>query len=289
MTLIIGSTAIKHWFPDFPREPKDLDVYSCQEAPEYGQGDLAGLTWHDAFWHPVMEQFGEWAGQSWRWATPDELYTIKVSHSYWELKNGSWLKHIEDAAWLKRNGAKLIQSLHDTLYKVWEETHGKKRVSLQMDAMDFFDDAVKRIYVHDSIHDSVAYGDRPLWESVLKDGATVEMDMRKVWALPFEDQVRLFREEVYATALERFVIPSDYRCSPRGAYAKALKKTITSLTKGKSAQFIVENYATFRAPDMDYVQHHLNKKHLLVPLVEASGSDALEDNRPRRSSGEETK
>jgi len=24
--LIIGSTAIKHYFPDFPREPKDLDI-----------------------------------------------------------------------------------------------------------------------------------------------------------------------------------------------------------------------------------------------------------------------
>lgn len=23
--IIIGSTAIKHWFPDFPREPKDVD------------------------------------------------------------------------------------------------------------------------------------------------------------------------------------------------------------------------------------------------------------------------
>jgi hypothetical protein len=25
MAIIIGSTAIKHYFPDFPREPKDLD------------------------------------------------------------------------------------------------------------------------------------------------------------------------------------------------------------------------------------------------------------------------
>ena len=24
--MVIGSTSIKHWFPDFPREPKDLDI-----------------------------------------------------------------------------------------------------------------------------------------------------------------------------------------------------------------------------------------------------------------------
>lgn len=24
--MVIGSTAIKYWFPDFPREPKDIDI-----------------------------------------------------------------------------------------------------------------------------------------------------------------------------------------------------------------------------------------------------------------------
>lgn len=27
-SLIFGSTAAKHWFPDFPREPHDLDLIS---------------------------------------------------------------------------------------------------------------------------------------------------------------------------------------------------------------------------------------------------------------------
>src|SRR5690606_19253508 len=111
----------------------------------------------------------------------------------------------------------------------------------------------------DSLHESVAYGDRPIYEEVLKDGKTVQMDMRKIWAMPHERRIQLFREEVYVTALERKVIPSDYTCSPRAAYAWALRRTITSLTKGRSAQFMSENYRTFRVPDMDYVKHHLSK------------------------------
>lgn len=218
----------------------------------------------DRFWHPA---FAEWIDQSWpRYATPDELYTIKVSHSYWEIKNGSWLKHIEDAAWLKSKGASLIPDLHRTLYGVWEERYGSKRVTLDMESGVFFTDAVKRKYDHDSLHASVAYGDQPMYLSVLKDGSAVAVSLAKIKALPFTDQVKLFREEVYATALERIVIPKNYRCSPRAAYAWALRRTITSLTKGWSAQFLVENYDTFRAPDTDYVARHLSQQDKLIPL-----------------------
>src|SRR5690606_15193909 len=126
--------------------------------------------------------------------------------------------------------------------------------------------AVRRVYDHDSIHDSVAYGERPLYESVLKDGHSVQVDMSKVRALPYTEQIKLFREEIYATALERKVIPSDYKCSPRAAYAWALRRTITSLTKGWSARFIVTNYDVFHRPDMDYVARHRSRADRLIPL-----------------------
>lgn len=252
-TLIIGSTAMSYHFP-LTRPPKDFDVFS----------DVENIPNADVYWHP---SFSGWlSGQFAREATVDELYTIKVSHSYWELKNGSWEKHINDAAFLKGQGAALIPDLHDLLYKVWTEKHGSKRMRLQQEAGEFFKDAVVRKYVHDSIHESVAYGDRPMYESILKDGASVDMDMGKLKALPFGDKIRLFREEVYATALERLIIPNDYRYSPRRAYAWALRRTITSLTKGWSAQFLVEHYDDIRVPDVDYVAVHLANKHKLIPL-----------------------
>ena len=250
--LMIGSLAASLRGIDLGRECRDVDVF-CDGA---GKGV-------DDYWHP---SFSSWIPEGLTVATLDELYTIKVSHSYWALRNGSWNKHMADQVTLKQAGAHIDQELHDNLYKVWVELHGAKATNLNMDASDFFSDAVTRIYVHDSIHDSVAYGERPMYEYLLKDGQTVAMDMNKVWLMSFEDQVKLFREEVYATALERWVIPSGYKYSPRKAYAQAVRKTITSLTKGRSAQFMSENYDIFRTPDMDYVRRHRENKHKLVKL-----------------------
>jgi hypothetical protein len=255
-TLIIGSTAMAEYLPG-RREPKDFDTFSDDPRP--------WSSAHDIFWH---DSFYKWlgVGHTPRVATLDELYTIKVSHSYWELPNGSWDKHMSDIVALKNAGAQLDLGLHDLLYSVWEEKHGRKRVNLKMTKDDFFSDAVTRIYDHDSIHDSVAYGDVPVYDSMLVDGKSVAMDMAAIKALPFETQVRLYREEIYATALERWVIPTGYKISPRKAYAWAARKTIVSLTKGWSARFLVENYEIFRKPDMDYVAHHKSKAHKLVRL-----------------------
>lgn len=250
--LIIGSTAMAMLGFD-RREPKDIDVFT----DEASDGE-------DAFWDPA---FADWlADGETRVATLDEMYTIKLSHSYWELRNGSWNKHMSDLVWLQDAGGRVIQPLHDLLYGAWKRRHGSKKVNLTQESGEFFSDAVHRRYDHDSLHESVAYGDRPIYEECLRDGASVQMDMKKVWAMPFDRQVQLFREEIYVTALERIIIPDDYTGSPRAAYAWALRRTITSLTKGRSAQFIAEHFKTFRSPDIDYVQHHLSKKHTLIPL-----------------------
>ena len=50
------------------------------------------------------------------------------------------------------------------------------------------------------------------------------------------------------------------------AYRWALKQTVTSLTKGRSARFIAENYTAFKKPGTDYLARHLSRKHLLISL-----------------------
>lgn len=261
MQIVIGSTAIRRHFPDFPREPKDFDTFG-ETKPEMAA---------DTYFHPKMKQYF-WTSPN-RFASPDELYTIKLSHAFWELPNGSWNKHMSDLMFLKHKGCQVIEPLYKVLYEIWTEKHGEKKMMLNQDASDFFDDAVRRKYDHDSVHYSVAYEPgKPMYERVMKDGQSVQTDMKKVWALPFEDCVRLFREEVYATALERIVIPRNYKVSPGFAYHWALRRTITSLTKGKSARFIAENYDLFHRPDMDYVAHHRANSHFLIPLEEKSNA-----------------
>ena len=261
MYTLVGSRAIQSHFPDF-REPKDWDWFQHGKWDSF-LPDKEFLTSVfgrcDVFDDPRL---GDWA-----WgdvATPDELYTIKVSHSFWVINTtGNWDKHVRDIVFLKAHGATLIRPLYDILRPIWADSYRRHTVSLAKTAKDFFDDAVDRKYDHDSIHETIAYGDRPLYESVLKEGSEVAVDNAKFRAMDLGTQLNLVREEVYATALERYLIPEDYRGSPRAAYVKALRKTATSLFKGEWALFLMLNVDKLLRPDVDYIRRHKDNIHKL--------------------------
>lgn len=252
--ILIGSQAMKYWFGDsFPRAPHDTDYFSTES-----------IEGAETFWHPKFAEYN-WRGGV--IATVEELYTIKVSHAYWFHGDRKWWKHMNDVRFLQEKGYNhLVPELYDILYDIWEERHGKKRAFLNVPADEFFNPNVDRFYDHDSIHHSIAYYDRPLFERILKDGHDVMVDESKFWALSQEDRFKLVREEVYATALERVLIPSIYTASPRAAYNYAMRKTITSFSKGWFPKFIVLNWSELYKPDVDYVKVHLDNKDRLVTL-----------------------
>lgn len=253
--IVVGSAAANALLGDDRwRRPKDIDVFTDKDMNV------------DAFWSDKLYAYFE-KGEE-RWATLDELYTIKLSHIFWEGKNDKWGVHAQDLMRLKKEGAKCIDRLYTLLYGVWEGKFGKKRVDFDMDKRMFFDDGVKRVYDHDSIHRTVAYSAGfPLYESFLMEGEEVKMDMQKVWGAPYETQLQLFREEIYVTALERRMIPSKFHASPNAAYAYALRKVITSFTKGKSARFLAEHLDRLWKSEVDYVQRHRDNEHLLVKYM----------------------
>lgn len=259
-SLIVGSHALKS-LGVCNREPKDIDWWTDRRVGEMTsvQGGL-DVLWHESFAEFIPET------STTQYASLDQMYTIKLSHSHWELPNGSWNKHLYDLIKLQDAGAKFDFGLYKILYKVWEEMHGKKVMNLDQDKSEFFDDAVRRTYDHDSLHESVAFGDTPIYEEILRDGASVDIDPGKLWNLPHQRVVQLFIEEICVTALERKIIPSHYTCSPGAAYLWALRRTITSLTKGKSSRFILQNIKEFITPDPNYVKRHLSKKERLVRL-----------------------
>lgn len=255
MHIIIGSSAAIAHGVDIKRSKgiKDVDTFSNE-----------GHEGEDSFFHPLLLNYFKDTDN--RIATVDELTTIKYSHSFWELKNGSWGKHMADLLTLQKHGGKVIEELFVVLYEIWQEVHGKKVVDLNKEEEDFFNDGVKKVYVHDTIHESVAYPNRPVYEQCLEDGRSVKMDMKKVWAMDKEQQLKMFEEEICTIALERILIPKDYNYSAGAAYQWALRRVITSLTKGKSARFIVDNFEHFKKPVPGYVDNHLNAKHVLVKV-----------------------
>jgi len=248
MRVLVGSQAARLHFPDF-RRPKDTDYFSDEpvEAAE-------------VFYDPRLEL--------WDWgevATPDELYTIKVSHAFWPNR---WPKHIQDIAWMQEHGCKRIPELHVLLYGIWTDHYGRKRARLRKGdtAETFFTSTVQRRYDHDSVHASIAYHNRPLFNEILREGEAVAVDRAKFEQLDYTRKLQLAREEVYATALERIIIPSDYKESPLRGYRWALEKTVTSFSKGWFPLFMVENIRHLLRPDIDYVSKHLANSDKLILL-----------------------
>lgn len=239
--ILIGSKAIKHWFPDFPREPKDEDwaTYNSHYA------DTIGCIKHEYLPNPVLIDYHGKTGIYKSIATPNELLTLKMSHLFWDI---NWEKHMWDVQFLLKKGAKVIKPLFYDLYKQWNEVHSKnKRSDLKMTALDFFDNALKCEYPHDNLHTLLK--EVPTYNLVLCDNQEVEVCEDKFNELSFEDKCSLVEEEVMVMAWERW--PTlRYKQS----YYRMLKKFIISHAPLWEALFIIENYIVLSTPSYNFKQ-----------------------------------
>lgn len=261
MQTLIGSRAITSFFRDEFRDTSKSDW------DYHASSDDAISLWFDprpknidVFVDPRLAQ--------WNWgevATPDEMLTMKISHGYWDI-HGTWDKHAADIAFLQRHGARFIPELHDILLPIWKERYKKNPISLNKSAKEFFTDHVHYIYVHDTVHESVAYRHRPWYLEFLKDGSDVMVDNSKFFGLPLESRLQAIREELYVIALERILIPNNYRGSKIGAYRWALRRTATSLFKNRWATELLVNLDALWRPDVDFVARHRANAHMLVPM-----------------------
>jgi len=231
-SLIIGSTAIKHWYHDFKRVPKDLDLI-CADG--VSTKDVERL-WISEFQELIDINFDE------SYLDPNLLLTLKLSHLGWDIL---WEKHVSDVEFLFSKGCMPDRGVYERLVKGWIQKHGKKWASLKgKDSTTFFEDAVKRKYNHDSIHEAVAIYDKPLYERLVYEG--VSCSERGFEQLNWTDKILLVKEEVWVTALERYIIPTDFKCSITAAYQKSLKKLATTMSSGWFKWFILSNIHILR-------------------------------------------
>lgn len=226
--ILIGSAAIKHHFPDFNREPKDLDFIVKQ--PMKGNRDVEYL------YNPVL------CDLICDVLPANIMYTLKISHLFWDKQ---WSKHMYDVQFLKSKGCVLHRQLFYELYAYWQTVHGEnKRSDLEQTAEDFFNNALKK-YDHDFLHTLI--NPNPTYKKVIKDGAEVEVDENKYNALKYQEKIDLVREEIYAMAYERLA-GRHYRT----AYAWMLKKFIINHAPLYEALFIIENYNELSKPIINY-------------------------------------
>lgn len=238
MRVLIGSRAIKHWFPDFPREPKDTDF-----AWDEGGISIVREEWGTYEYYPIPPLMSLGVST----LTPDQIYTLKVSHLFWDIK---WEKTMWDVTWLRKKGCNLDRTLFEELYWHWESVHGvAKRADLNMMADAFFDNAIPDGHDHDLLHTLIK--NPPTYTKILanpEEPGAVAIDEQKFWDLETEDKYNVIREECYVMAYERMG-DSDYR----DAYLKQLKAWI--LHHGPSVNmglFAIHNYDVLRKPLINY-------------------------------------
>jgi hypothetical protein len=188
------------------------------------------------------------------------LYALKLSHRY--LKDSPhFLKTMRDIQLMRCLGARLLDE-HLPWYRLREEeTYWYKHPKLNVMKSDFFKgDGVRYVYDHDDIHRAVAHirwdeeFPTPAYRFYMKDGAQVQCDREKFFALPEETRLLGVLEEAYVLALERSQIPHRGKVTPEWSFQTALMKVCTSITSGWFREFAWENYdRVVRMYSPDYV------------------------------------
>ncbi len=229
--MIIGSTALKYHFPDFPRNPKDLDIAVREQKPREGNTEYLVNT--------VLLDL-----EDGEYISPNMLLNLKISHMFWD--NG-FDKHMFDIQFLLKKGCTYDLNTIPLFRKYFEIILPKIRRSvLAQSKEDFFDNAVNEdIDEHDYLHTLI--NPVPMYTLLLKEGSEVELDENKWNSMSYEEKCDVVREETYVMSFERYK-DIDYRA----AYKRQLKDNIIKHFPFYIALFAIENYIKLERPTIDY-------------------------------------
>ena len=245
--MIIGSAALNHYYPEFPREPKDIDIVAWDLEDKKHLESIHKDTFKrvEVLINPVILKYvKDNYGYIPEYLPIELLMTLKVSHSLWFLENGSFTKHLWDISFLKEKGHELYWDLFYNLFEYWEGVHGKRKSSdLSLSAEEFFDNAIKYPIPHDDLHELLIKHphfkgqERPTYTKILKDGCEVDVCMEKFNNLSHQEKLNIVFEEVAVMQLERFK-----NLHWRQGYDRMLTKFIVNHAKIEEAVWIILNH-----------------------------------------------
>jgi hypothetical protein len=187
----------------------------------------------------------EFYGHTFQVASLPMLYSLKRSHRH---SPRAFEKHVMDYALLRKYvKTDMLSKITAIRYKETVERERLKTPSLNKTTKDFFDDRVSnRTFIHDQIHEVMAFGERPLFEKIKVDPNKVACDKEKFMKLKPLERIRCVQEEAYVIALERGIIPMLFEgeriALPLNAYKWALMRICTTLCSGWFREFALENY-----------------------------------------------
>lgn len=231
--VIIGSTALRHYYPEFPREPNDVDYVVKSKK---GLVNTEDVEYH---LNPVLFNY-----QKEGYCDPQILLNLKISHLFWNI---NWEKHLFDIQFLLKKGHTVNMQMINAFRTYWESVHPPvRRSDLNNDKENFFTNAVnKDSNEHDFLH--TLLNPVPMYTKLLKDGCEVELDESKWWQLSFEEKLEVIREETAVMAYERY---SDMNYQK--AFARQLKWNIIKHFPDYIAIFGIINYICLEKINFNY-------------------------------------
>lgn len=231
--IILGSVALKHYYPDARRKPKDIDILT--DKPEVFKGKYLDVSSHRLY--DLIKEYNK--GEL--FASPELLLTLKLSHVG---KDTVWLdKTLQDIRFLLWDKeVKVIEPLYKELVKLWDEIR-PSRVNLNQTNAEFFNDAVNRKYDHEYLHQLVAFEGDPM-NYKIRPKLDYAYCSETLWDnLSFNDKCFMALEEAMVISIERFKINSSSSKLDRiKAMQSSGKKLVTTMAKGYFSRFIAENF-----------------------------------------------
>lgn len=176
-------------------------------------------------------------------ASIDWLLFFKESHKF-KKDSVHFLKTLNDIKLLREIGAQMPVSSESALFKERERiTYTNKLPNLNVKSGEFFNPAtVQYKYNHDSIHRAVALYGQPAYLFYKHPDKEVLCSEELFEIQPEHIKLAGVYEEACVLALERSMIPFDFKPSPHKSFATALEKVCTSITGGWFREFSYRNY-----------------------------------------------
>lgn len=274
--IFTGSISLARLRPDLGIVNKDIDVFTVDtyhgnEWLKDNKFDVIPLS------QKVYDKLLEYCVFDVVWTTPpDVLLTIKMSHLSWDDK---WSKTKRHIIGLINLGHTPIPDLYEVLKEYWLEVKGNKDfLSLKKSKGEFFNDFVTYTHDHDYLHELVAFPNTPVYTKCLKDGEDVLICKESFNKLPHNEQIAMFREEITVIAIERWLTQpkTKGKISWYEAYSKALKLTITNLTKNWANDFVIFNLTELSKPKYSMFEYALNKLGVVMSKVDMKVFEEIE-------------
>lgn len=243
MNILIGSRALNYWFPSVTiTENTDWDVISPEpiEGCEWHNPDL--LNNNSVINYATQHiTFGP-NGEKLHIVNPLGLALIKRSHLWRNLSFQKHITHYHKPLSPYRVWSKFDTGFLEERIALTKKQFPQGNPNLMQSKEDFFDDAVTKVYDHDYLHELVAYYNKPLYTRLLRDTTLAWCDEDKWEQLSDHDKSLCVAEEVQVIAIERFMIPKDWKCWYKLAYMKSLEKVCTTLCSGWFRDHAIDNY-----------------------------------------------